>query len=348
MDLEENKQLISNCKAILKNDYEISISSRVLIIYDTETTLAQELKKSFAKACEELANSYDCLDFKHFNLETFKEELEWNYKKGDIIILLQSTSFRVSKFRWRNELCSKGFKVLEMGQLRKIKENEIPTFINSLHNDKEHYFQVTNKIIPLLKKASTLTIISENGSIVNYTGKLDEIYTNIGDLKHQSQFGSRYPIGEIVSEAKDLSTVSGVIEVYAYPNLQQETTFVEPFTCSIKDGLVISHTGPQEFEEIIQMIQTEHPEGKVYVRELGLGLNRGIKRFSRLGDPISYERQEGLHFSLGMKHGLYQKKLWPIYGKKFYQRYHIDVYVNVKEIYCDDTKIFENGKGYLI
>jgi hypothetical protein len=47
-----------------------------------------------------------------------------------------------------------------------------------------------------------------------------------------------------------------------------------------------------------------------------------------------------------MKHGLYQKKLWPKYGKDFHQKYHIDVYVNLKNMYFNDKLVYTYPKGF--
>jgi leucyl aminopeptidase (aminopeptidase T) len=203
-------------------------------------------------------------------------------------------------------------------------------------------------MVPMLSKAKEIKIVSVNGAVASYSGEMDKIVLNDGNFEGNTNYGSKYPIGEIVTEALDLSTLNGEIEVYAFPNLEIETEFVEPFKIEIKDGLVVSHNGPKNFVDIVNMIKTEHPEEKVYVREFGIGINRHIHRHSRLGDPISYERQEGLHFSLGMKHGIYEKKLHAKYGKKFYQRYHIDVYVNLDKMYIDNELVYEKEKGYLL
>ena len=342
------EEISNHAYLILKQHYKISISARVSVIFDTDCDLAELLKEGFEIAIQKHANSYDLHNYETFDHSAYFEDIDWNSRPGDIAILIQSSSFRSTKFRFRNDLCTRGLKVIEFGHLNKVLTEEYQTFINALTPDDEHNFRVTDALVEKLKTVEEIKIISKNGSEAKYGGAMDVATTNDGRYENQTNFGSRYPIGEVISEGLDLSSLNGVIEVYAFPNLEQKTQFVEPFEITIKDGLVIDHTGPEEFQKLIDMIKTEHPEEKVYVREFGLGLNRNIPRFSRIGDPIAYERQEGLHFSLGMKHGLYQKKLWPKYGKKFHQKYHIDVYVNLSEMYFNQKLVYTYPKGYVL
>lgn len=342
------EQIATHCKHILKENLNIKNSSRVLILYDDECELTQLLMEGARRACENLANSFDLVNYSTHSTEQIVNDIDEFYRKDDVVFLIQSSSFRASKFRWRNELCSRGLGVIEFGQLQKILPHEYQCYVDSLTYDYPRYVKLIDSLTHHIKTAKTTTIISQNGCKVTYKGPLDKPITNDGNFEGLVNKGSRYPIGEVITEGLDLSYLSGEIEVYAFPNKNQETQFVKPFTCKIEKGLLVSHNGPKEFDEIVEMIKTEHPSGSVYVRELGLGLNRFIKRFSRLGDPIAYERQEGVHFSLGMKHGMYQKKLWPKYGKKFNQKYHIDVYVNVDRVYFDKELVYSYPDGFIV
>jgi len=346
MDLLE--KATKNIKDILITNYKIKNKDKIILVFDEKSTLSSILKEASKNAIKELKNESEFLDF--YSYEDSNEIAEYvfnNTKKEDIIIIIQSTSFRVSKYRWRNELCNRGLKVVEFGHLNKVCENEIPVYIKSLDCDFEHYKKITSKIIPLIDKAKEIKFVSMDNSVLKYEGKMDRCIKNSGELWEQTNWTTRFPIGEIISESLDLSTLNGLAQIYAFPETKNITTqYVEPFSCTIKNGLLVNHNGPKEFGEIIEMIKTENEEKEVFVRELGLGLNRGIKRFDVLSEPMAYERHEGLHFSIGMKHGMYQKKLWPKYGKKFYQRYHIDIYINVKEIFIDDELIYTYEKGY--
>ncbi len=64
-----------------------------------------------------------------------------------------------------------------------------------------------------------------------------------------------------------------------------------------------------------------------------------------VADIFAFERQHGMHISLGKKHNVY--KTGAIKAK--HTRFHIDVFINVKNITIldDDTQLFGDGK-YLI
>lgn len=115
-----------------------------------------------------------------------------------------------------------------------------------------------------------------------------------------------------------------------------------PFTIKIKDGVVVGGSFPPEFQPLIDMLKTENADGQIPVREFGLGLNRGISRVNRLTEATAFERVAGLHLSLGMKHGAYQKKFKK--QKELQQRYHVDLYPAVKRIWIQDVLVFEDGK----
>ncbi|MCA9459316.1 MAG: hypothetical protein KC550_02090 [Nanoarchaeota archaeon] len=348
MDLLE--RATTNAKDILEVNYRVVNSNKIFIIYDRECGLSILIKDAFEKACILLGNEFELIDFYSYEdkYDLLVEKLNKEASKEDIAVLIQSSSFRVSKYRWRNELCDRGLKVVEFGHLDKMNnEAEIERFVNSITCDYEHYEKISNKLMSMIEKSKSIKVVSGDGSVLLYSGKMDKCLRNTGSLWEQTNWTTRFPIGEVISEALDLSTLNGEMMIYSFPNIEeQRTVFCEPFKCKIEDGLVVSHEGGEDFEKLYEMIKTENEEGDVFVREFGLGLNRHIKRYDMISDSMAYERQEGLHFSLGMKHGMYQKKLWPKYGKKFYQRYHIDVYVDVNEIFIDDTLVYTKDKGY--
>ena len=339
--------LNKNCLEILKTYYKINIESKVLIIFDNKNLMNEMLYSSFIFALKKLGNEFSSYNFFENENEKIIEFINNNLKPKDIVILIQSSSFRVSKYRWRNELCDKGLKVLEFNQTSKILENEYLTFIDSLECDYIHQKKIADFLISKIDKSQKIKFVSKNNLICEYEGKMDECLRNIGELWNQTNWSSKFPIGEIISEGLDLSILNGEIEVYAYPKLENQTTkFCEPFNIKIENGFAVSHNGEKEFDKIWKLLKTENEEQKIFVRELGFGLNRFIK--NRIGDCISYERQEGLHFSLGMKHGMYQKKLWKKYGKKFHQKFHIDVYVNILKIFIDDVEVYDCERGFYL
>ena len=109
----------------------------------------------------------------------------------------------------------------------------------------------------------------------------------------------------------------------------------------IERGKLVSHTGPIEFEAMLAMIRSEE-EGVVWVREIGFGLNRGLGFEKRITEPTGFERFAGMHFSLGLKHDMYRKKM----SRKIFQKYHVDIFCLVSRVTIGDVVVFEKG-GYV-
>jgi hypothetical protein len=72
-------------------------------------------------------------------------------------------------------------------------------------------------------------------------------------------------------------------------------------------------------------------------------LNPNIDFENILSDVNPFERLEGFHISLGKKHNIYRKKL----HKNVVQRYHIDIFPDVKMMKVDEKVIFE-GESFLV
>jgi hypothetical protein len=94
---------------------------------------------------------------------------------------------------------------------------------------------------------------------------------------------------------------------------------------------------PQEFQEILELIRADE---EVVVREFGLGLNPAMGKTALVSDITAFERQKGLHLSLGAKHTVYTKQ--GLHRKK--GRYHIDIFVDVKNIIVNGKFLYAAGE----
>ena len=92
------------------------------------------------------------------------------------------------------------------------------------------------------------------------------------------------------------------------------------------------------FDEVLAKIRAV--EGEVWVRELGLGLNRAFSQDRTVSDIGTFERQCGIHLSLGAKHGSYNK---PQFKRKD-TRFHIDVFVAATGVYLGDENVYIDGQ----
>ena len=110
--------------------------------------------------------------------------------------------------------------------------------------------------------------------------------------------------------------------------MQFQVIFCAPFTARIEAGKFIhDDTHPKDFLAIMEMIR-DAEGGEVMVREIGVGFNPAISRHTPLSDVNAYERQLGMHLSLGKKHGIFMKKL----PKTELQKYHIDVFLEIESL----------------
>ena len=75
------------------------------------------------------------------------------------------------------------------------------------------------------------------------------------------------------------------------------------------------------------------------VREFGLGLNNAMGKHRVVSDITAFERQKGLHLSIGAKHTVYAKQ--GMHRK--HGRYHVDVFVDVERITMDGQPIYQDG-----
>lgn len=167
-----------------------------------------------------------------------------------------------------------------------------------------------------------------------------------------SSIGGTFPIGEVISESFDLCKLNGVCEVFGFPDPHKNIAFAKPtpFEMTIEDGkvVVLSDNAPRDFVDLWSLVkQTE--KGCCYVRELGIGLNPYVGVKHALTDVTSFERQWGIHLSLGLRHPLFVKQRnklnadgtvadcvevkGPVIKRKS-GKYHIDVFLDAAKLCC--------------
>lgn len=180
----------------------------------------------------------------------------------------------------------------------------------------------------------------------------EEGVEGVAGSRINNSIGGTFPIGEVISESFDLSKLSGVCDVFGYPDPHKNISFVKPtpFQMTISDGKVVALSGnaPQDFVDLWTLVkQTE--KGCCYVRELGIGLNPYVGVKHMLADVTSFERQWGIHLSLGLRHPLFVKQRHkmnadgtvaaaievqgPVIKRKG-GKYHIDVFVDAAKLCC--------------
>jgi len=333
-------QLQQHLNNILHRNYRISKDCFILLIYDTDCTIAKLLSEAYTKEIQ--SNPHQAINFPTID-ESVVEAAIAALPAHSLVILVQSLSFRMTKHRLRADLFRAGHMVIEHARLSLNNDDEIQNYTDSLQYDTPYYVETSNKIEQLLQKNNKLHIESrDNGNnlVLEINSAFDKPLKNTGDFSDNPIVAAGFPIGEIFTEASELDKMNGSVMVFGFPTLEHKAHFCAPFEVQIKDGCVISHSGPGLFEDILQRIRTEEVNAAVQVREIGFGLNRGIGFNKTLHEPTAFERFAGMHFSLGLKHAMYAKKL----GRKVYQKYHIDIFCKVKNVFIGNTQVMKDGK----
>ena len=326
---------------ILHKNYHISKECFILLIYDTDSSLARLLSDTYMKEIQ--SNPHQTINFPTVN-ETVVEEAVAALPAHSLVILVQSLSFRMTKHRLRADLFRAGHMVIEHARLSLNTDEEIQNYIDSLQYDTPYYVQATTIMEKLLQDNNQLRIESGKDLVLEIDSSLEKPLKNTGDFSANPIVAAGFPIGEIFTEATELDKMNGSVLVFGFPTLEHKVHFCDPFEVEIKEGLLVKHNGPALFEEILQRIASEEVNGAVQVREIGFGLNKGIGFQKTLHEPTAFERFAGMHFSLGLKHAMYGKKL----GRKVYQKYHIDIFCKVQNVFVGDTQVMKEGKYVMV
>ena len=272
-----------------------------------------------------------------------------------IVVLIQSTNFRLSTFRIRLELFHLGIHVLEFNHLAYIPESEFDTFQNSLIYRTDEYVRMEGILRGKIEKNNVLYLqddISSSHYGMVRIGSIDWSYLtfwplesirwNTWDYSSVSNKWGTFPIGEVFTESIDLSSVHGRCLIEAFPNEDFSVCHCDPFELVIKHGRVLpSPHFPLAFQKLYDYMIAF--EWEVIVRELGMGINPAITTSTPLSDINFYERKTWVHLSLGKKHGIYGKKL----PKTEVQRFHIDVFIALDWVWIGEERVYEDWRWAL-
>jgi aminopeptidase len=320
---------------ILQYCFNHSSAHKAVIVSDHRTDLAKILDQAY------VANLPDA---KHILFDEVKpEEILQEFEKlraHDLVILIQSTSFRLNEFRIRVELFKRQIKVIEHPHLfRMSNQHQVETYVESLAYDPNYYRGVGLKLKEKIDRASSAVIDSDGETLV-YSSPFESTKLNIGDYTGMNNIGGQFPIGEVFTEPKDLEALNGRVRIFVFG----DTSFCvnkpeKPITLVIEKGRITSvENSTPEFDEVIAKIKER--DGEVWIRELGFGMNRAFSATNLVDDIGTYERMCGTHMSLGTKHTIYKKP-------NFKQRdngFHVDVFPITFKVTLDNETIYQNGQ----
>ncbi len=326
------KRAAEHLTDILRDAMRLAPSERAMVIFDTQAPLAGILVEAYRSA---LPSTATFVDFDTVTPEAVREMFD-ACTPGDLVILVQSTNFRLNEFRLRIELFKRELKTIEHLHLARMSEDQFEPYIESLAYNASYYRGLGSALKTRLDTAKRV-VVSCKGTELVYEGGLEAAKLNVGDYAQMKNVGGTFPIGEVFTEARDLCLVNGEVMIYAFAGDDHKVRMHVPFKARVTNGILTNVDGPPDFQYILDKINEDE---EVLVRELGLGLNPAIGKTRLVNDITAFERQKGVHLSLGEKHGVYPK---PGLNRKE-GRYHVDVFVDVERVTVDGDVIFQDGE----
>lgn len=333
-----NESLISTAKehlsGILSEVFNHTAQEHAIVVYDTNCTLSNIVAEGYKRSLPDALY----IDFNMHTPEYILEKLA-QLRPYDLVALVQSTSFRLDAFRLRVELFKRQIKVIEHPHLSRMSDDDAPHYIDSLAYDSLYYRGVGNALKEKLDTVNS-AVLHSGDDVLIYSSAFESAKLNIGDYSKMTNTGGQFPIGEVFTEAQDLTALNGRVKIFSFGDVTYKLNYPEvPITLIIEHGQVIdTENSTPAFDEILFNIRRDE-EGVVWVRELGLGLNRAFTKTRTVGDTGTYERMCGVHLSLGAKHGIYGKPGF----KRRDGRYHVDVFVDTHSFILDDEIVYTDG-----
>lgn len=318
---------------ILSHSLEHAPPARSVVVFDTGCILSRSLAEAWRRGLPEGR----FLDFGAAGPEAVVAAFG-DLVPGDLVVLIQTTSFRLDAFRIRVELFRRGLKVVEHPHLERMDGEEALRYVDALAYDPAYYRGVGAALKARIDGASRGEVDSGGERLV-FGGPFEPAKLNVGDYRGMRNVGGQFPIGEVFTEAEDLSTVSGRMRLFAFADLDYRVNRPpRPITVEVAAGRITGATDSTDaFERVLSAIRAD--EGEVWIRELGFGMNRAFSPERMVGDIGTVERMCGIHLSLGAKHAVYDK---PEFRRR-HGRHHVDVFAVTEGVWLDGERVFRDG-----
>lgn len=323
----------ANLRDILALAIEYRPAQRAIVVWDGQCDLALALTEAYRRCLPDAT----FIDFDSVAPDAVRAAFE-PLARDDLVILVQSTSFRLNAFRIRVELFKRSLKVIEHPHLSRMPGAEALVYIDALAYDSAYFRGMGNSLKTRIDVAQEC-VIDSGGERLVFASGFEPAKLNVGDYRNMLNVGGQFPIGEVFTESKDLEGVNGRVRISFFG----DTAFAvnkpaHPITLVVNKGRVTEALdSTPEFDRVLANIRAD--EGVVWLRELGMGLNRAFTQDRTVSDIGTFERMCGIHLSLGAKHGSYNKANI----KRADARHHVDVFAITRSVTLDDRVIYLDG-----
>lgn len=316
---------------ILTIAFEHDSTHAALVVWDGQCALSLALAAAYRRCLPDAT----FIDFDAVSPDTVRAAFE-RLAPRDLVVLVQSSSFRLDAFRLRVELFKRSLKVIEHPHLGRMPGAEALLYIDSLAYDPAYVRRVGNALKTHIDNAPT-GVIDSGGELLLFPAGFEPARLNVGDYRAMKNVGGQFPIGEVFTESLDLEAVHGRVRIFVFGDTSFAVNRPEhPITLVIDKGRVIETIdSTPEFDKVLAQIRAV--EGEIWVREVGFGLNRTFTRNILVSDIGTYERMCGIHLSLGAKHGYDKPNI-----KKSAARYHVDVFAITESVTLGDEVVYRD------
>jgi len=322
----------AHVRDILTHAIEHAPDRPALIVSDSHSDLARILTEAYGHCLPDApALSFDSVPPSQI-LEAFAA-----LPAGALVVLIQSTSFRLGEFRIRVELFKRGLKVIEHPHLGRMRAAEYATYIDALAYDPAYYRGLGAELKRRIDSAGGATVHS-GGECLVYESGFEPAKLNVGDYANLANVGGQFPIGEVFTEPLDLERVHGKVRIFVFGDVEFCVNVPDaPICLEIARGKVVDvFDSTPDFDRVLAQIRAEE---ELWVRELGFGMNRALTPERLVSDIGTYERMCGIHLSLGAKHGVFAKP----HLKRRHSRFHVDVFAVTERVVLNDETVFRDG-----
>lgn len=305
-----------------------------IVVYDTQCPLAMALMTAY-QHCLPTAIFINFEQVTHAHILAALNDL----KPSDLVVLIQSTNFRLGAFRIRIELFKQSLKVIEHPHLMRMPGIQGVYYINSLAYDPAYYRGIGSSLKARIDRAKS-AVVDSGDERLTFDSPLESAKLNVGNYTGMQNIGGQFPIGEVFTEAQNLESVNGRVRIFVFGDTSFTVNKPEkPIILVVSKGRVIDAIdSTAEFDRVLANIRAD--EGEVWLRELGFGMNKVFSQSRTVDDIGTYERMCGIHLSLGAKHGAYKKNIL----NHINLRHHVDVFAVTKNVYLDNEVVYKDGE----
>lgn len=318
---------------ILTLAIEIKPGQAAVVVADSQSELAKILSSAYRHCLPQAKH----IDFDAVAPDCILAEFEF-LVAGDLVVLVQSTSFRLGAYRIRVELFKRGLKVIEHPHLARMTSAQVSYYLDALAYDPAYFRTLGHALKQRIDQAKS-GVIHSHGERLLFASPFEPAKLNVGDYSEMNNVGGQFPIGEVFTEASDLECVNGRVRIFAFGDTSFAVNQPEiPLTLVVERGRVTEAIdSTPEFNRVLANIRND--EGEIWLRELGFGLNRALTSTRRVNDIGTYERMCGIHLSLGAKHGAYSKPQI----RRTDARHHVDVFALTEAVQLDNDIVFRDN-----